>query len=216
MQVDLEPPFLLIKPGVTEAEYYRLGEDSDWEYLDGRLVMSPASDRHEDLFRFLLTVMSAFLDERGGGVVRGSRYPMRLDERWSPEPEILVVREERRHLLTPRFLDGPADLVVEIASEGDPRFDVREKLPRYRAAGIEEIWLIDPFAKAVLVNRLHSPGSQPGGSRTAAGYAATTLASGRLASTVLPGFGLDVSWLWEEKLPPTLACLRQILADPGL
>ena len=49
---DLEPPFCIIKPGMSEEEFYRLaGEDSDWEYLDGRIVMhSPASDRHEDLF----------------------------------------------------------------------------------------------------------------------------------------------------------------------
>lgn len=30
--LDLEPPFLLIKPG-NEEEFYRLeGEDGDWEY----------------------------------------------------------------------------------------------------------------------------------------------------------------------------------------
>lgn len=201
MLLDLEPPYLLIKPGVREDEFYALaGEDSDWEYLDGRLVMSPASDRHEDLFRFLLTLLSVFLDARGGGLVRGSRYPMRLDERWSPEPDLLVVREERRHLVTPRRLEGPADLVVEIASEGDPQLDLREKLPRYREAGIEEIWLIDPFAQNVRVER-----------RTAGGYASETLATGRLQSTALPGFWLDVGWLWRPELPSTFGCLREIL-----
>src|SRR6266498_2305965 len=104
MQISLEPPYLIIKPGVSEDEFYgSSGEDSDWEYLDGRVVMhSPASDRHEDIFSFLLTILRAFLGERGGAVVRGSRYPMRLDADWSPEPDILVVREGRRHLMTPR------------------------------------------------------------------------------------------------------------------
>ncbi len=202
MHVDLEPPFLLVKPGVTEAEFYGLaGEDSDWEYLDGRLVMSPASDRHEDLFAFLMVLLRAFLEERQGGVVRGSRYPMRLDDRWSPEPDLLVVREERRHLLMPQRLEGPADLVVEIASEGDPGFDVREKLPRYQRAGIPEIWLIDPFASTVLAV-VRSPD----------GYRAERYRDGRLASQVLPGFWLDTAWLWQEPLPSTLSCLRQILA----
>jgi len=83
---DLEPPFLVIKPGMSEDDFYRLaGEDSDWEYIDGRIVMhSPASDRHEDLFRFLMTLFSYFLDERGGAIVRGSRYPMRLDPSGRP------------------------------------------------------------------------------------------------------------------------------------
>jgi hypothetical protein len=28
---------------------------------------------------------------------------------------------------------------------------------------------------------------------------------------VIPGFWLDVEWLWQDRLPSTLACLRQIL-----
>ena len=201
MQVDLDPPFLLIKPGFLEDDFYGLaGEDSEWEYLDGRLVMSPASDRHEDLFSFLMTLLRAVLDEQGGGVVRGSRYPMRLDPKWSPEPDLLVVRDERRHLLTPQRLEGPADFVIEIASEGDPGFDLREKLPRYQEAGIAEIWWIDRFAKSLLVN-----------TRTAEGYEAVTLASGRLASGVVPGFWIEVSWLWQTELPSTFRCLQQIL-----
>jgi Uma2 family endonuclease len=132
--------------------------------------------------------------------VLGSRYPMRLDERWSPEPDLLVVRDERRHLLTETRLEGPADWVIEIVSEGDPRFEAREKLPRYRAAGIGEIWVVDPFADRVVVER-----------KTGDGYERTELASGRLESATTPGFWIEVSWLWQEDLPSTLQCLRQIL-----
>jgi len=73
-------------------------------------------------------------------------------------------------------------------------------LPRYREAGIEEIWLIDHFQRQVLVERT-SP----------AGYAAQTLDSGRLESVVVSGFWIEVAWLWQEELPATLKCLRQIL-----
>jgi Uma2 family endonuclease len=198
-----EPPFVLIKPGIPEEEFYALGEDSGWEYLDGRLVMSPASDRHEDLFRFLITLWSIFLEERGGGIVRGSRYPMRLDERWSPEPDLFVVREGRRHLLTPQRLEGPADLVIEIASEGDPKLELREKLPRYEQAEIPEIWLLNRFEKSVLAKV-----------KTPEGYETRTLSAGRLASRVIPGFWIEVGWLWQDELPSTLACLRKILAHP--
>ena len=206
MRISLEPPYLIIKPGITEDEFYRLaGEDSDWEYLDGRVVMhSPASDRHEDIFRFLLTLLSAFLGERGGAVVRGSRYPMRLDAEWSPEPDLLVVRDRRRHHMTPRCLEGPADMVIEIASESDPRLDYREKLPRYRQAAIEEIWLVNPFDRTVLVE-----------TKTAAEYSARSLATGRLTSQVVPGFWIEISWLWQEELPPPLQCVREIMGFPA-
>lgn len=200
MLADLDPPYVVIKPDVREEEFYALREDNDWEYLDGRLVMSPASDRHEDLFSFLLTLLRGFLDERGGGVVRGSRYPMRLDERWSPEPDLLVVRDDRRHLLKSQRLEGPADWVIEIASEGDPQYDRREKLPRYRQARIPEIWLVDPFQEKVFVERLQGET-----------YGTEEAASGHLQSTVIPGFWIDPAWLWQEDLPSTLACLRRVL-----
>lgn len=161
---------------------------------------SPASNRHENIFCFLLTLLRVYLDEKKGAVVRGSRYPMRLDANWSPEPDILVVRESRRHLMTPRRLEGPADMVIEIASESDPRLDYREKLPRYRQAGIEEIWIINPFENELLAE-----------AKTTAGYTAQVLSSGRLESKVFPGFWIEVSWLWQEELPSTLRCLREIM-----
>jgi Uma2 family endonuclease len=202
MELTIEPPYLIVRPFATEEDFYReAGEDSDWEYLDGRIVMhSPASDRHEDLFRFLLTLVSAYLDERGGGSVRGSRYPMRLDPRWSSEPDLLVVRSERRHLMGRTRLEGPADLVVEIASDSDPGLDVREKLPRYREAAIEEIWLVNHFEGTVRAD-----------TKTASGYDTRTLAEGRLASVVVPDFWIEASWLWRDPLPSSMACLREIL-----
>ena len=202
MEIGFEPPYLIVKPGVSEEEFYRLAdEDSDWEYLDGRIVMhSPASNRHEDLIRFLLTLFSGFLDEKGGAVVRGSRFPMRLDAKWSPEPDILVVTESRREQLTDQRLEGPADLVIEIVSESDPGLDYREKLPRYREARIPEIWIVDRFRQEILHETLKEEG-----------YRFETLSSGRLSSSVIPGFWIEVSWLWQGKLPSTLECLRSML-----
>jgi Uma2 family endonuclease len=202
MQLDVAPPFVLVKPVSGERDYYDLAdEDSPWELLDGRLVMSPASDRHEDLFRFLLTLFSGWLDERGGAVVRGSRYPMRLDPRWSPEPDLMVVTDAHRERITAQRLEGPADLVIEIASDGDPLLDEREKLPRYHAAGIPEIWVVSPQTSSVRRDLLGAEGS----------YRTERRSGGRIESMVLPGFWIDVNWLWQEPLPSTVRCLRALL-----
>ncbi|MGH8907819.1 MAG: Uma2 family endonuclease [Egibacteraceae bacterium] len=170
MQLEVEPPFVLVKPVADERAFYDLAdEDAPWELLDGRLVMSPVSERHQDLFGFLSTLLRGWLDERGGGVVRGSRYPMRLDPRWSPEPDLLVVTDAHLDRITRQRLEGPADLVIEIASDGDPCFDEREKLPRYRAAGIPEIWLASPQTRSIRVDRLDAGGlQQPASTGTAA------------------------------------------------
>jgi Uma2 family endonuclease len=125
---------------------------------------------------------------------------MRLDPKWSPEPDLLVVREERRHLMGPQRLEGPADLVIEIASPG--RLDLRKKLPRYHEARLPEIWIVDPYARSIRVDTFE------GGA-----YRTRTHTDGRLGSAVLPGFWIDVAWLWQNPLPGSLSCLRQILAD---
>ena len=202
MQTQFESPFAQ-GTEIPEDEFFRrVDEDSDWQYLGGKPVMAAAaSNRHEDVFSFLLTLLRVYLDERGGGSVRGSRYPMRLDPSWSPEPDLLVVGEGKAARMTDQRLEGPADLVIEIASETDPDFDRREKLPRYLAAQIPEIWLIDPFETSVLVQVW-----QP------SGYVARKITAGRLDSAVVRDFWIEVDWLWQDELPSTLGCLRQILA----
>jgi Uma2 family endonuclease len=185
--------------GMTEDEFYAWAdEDCPWQYLGGELVREPVSGHHEDLFAFLLTLLTDYLGVRGGGKVRGSRYAMRLDPKWSPEPDLLVVREERLHLMGPQRLEGPADLVIEIASPG--RIDIRKKLPRYHEAQLPEIWIVDPYARSIRVDTFES-GS----------YQTRTFTSGVLFSAVVPGFWIDVAWLWQDPLPATLSCLRQIL-----
>jgi len=146
-----------------------------------------------------MALLRSFLGDKGDAVVRGSRYPMRLDEKWSPEPDLLVVRQNRRHLVTPQRLEGPADLVIEIASESDPGLDCREKLPRYKSAGIEEIWLIDPFQSQVLVEQ-----------KVETGYTSRMWSNGKLKSQVMRGFWIEVAWLWEKDLPSPLKCLKRI------
>jgi Uma2 family endonuclease len=200
METKADEPSVI--PDVSEDVYYSLDEDSGWQYLGGELVREPASFVHEDISDFLRTLVRIYLSERGGGIAVGGRFPMRLDPKWSPEPDLQVVREERRHLITAQRLEGPADLVIEIASSSDPRIDLRRKLPRYREARIPEIWMIDPYEKSLRVETF------TGG--CAGGYDTRILAAGRLASTVLPGFWIEVGWLWQEPLPPPLACLRQI------
>jgi Uma2 family endonuclease len=97
-------------------------------------------------------------------------------------------------------MEGPADLVIEVASPADQRRALRLKLPRYRQAGIREIWVIDPYTRTLRVEALEG-----------ATYRVRELTTGRLDSAALPGFWIEVSWLWQQPLPSVLACLRQIL-----
>jgi Uma2 family endonuclease len=198
--MEIEPEYPLRRHGMTEEEFYASAdEDCPWQFLGGELVREPVSEHHEDLFAFLVTLLYGYLGERAGAEVRGSRYAMRLDPQWSPEPDLLVVLAERRHLMGPQCLEGPADLVIEIASPG--RLDLRKKLPRYRQARLPEIWIVDPYTRSIRVDTLEAGSA----------YRSRTHTAGPLRSAVLPGFWIDVAWLWQEPLPAPLPCLHQIL-----
>jgi Uma2 family endonuclease len=190
---------------VTEEEFYsEQGADSPYQYLGGELVVcEPVSTLHDDLGGFLYAVMRNVFEERGDGLVKGSRFPMRLDPKWSPEPDVMVVRAENAHRIGAQRIEGPADLVIEVASPGDVRRALRLKLPRYRQARIPEIWVVDPYARSV---RVETPETTE-----IPENAARVVTAGRLDSAVFPGFWIDVSWLWRQPLPHTLGCVRQIL-----
>ena len=67
------------------------------------------------------------------------------------EPDIVFVREGRRHLLSDRGVEGPPDLVVEIVSPSTEARDRGVKLHRYRLFGVAEYWIVDPDERTIEV-----------------------------------------------------------------
>ncbi len=209
--LDGNPDAPLVIPGVSEDEYYALEHGIHYQYLGGDLVKEPVGLLHDGLNSFIGGLLAEYVHARGGGpLVTSAGFPMRLDPQWSPEPDVMVIREERRHLVSRQRLEGPADLAIEIASYSHPRIDLRLKLPRYRQARVPEIWVIEPYARFVQVEVLRADG--PCGEDAPGAYEVRKLSSGRLTAAALPGFWIEVGWLWQEPLPSVLACLRQILA----
>jgi Uma2 family endonuclease len=132
---------------------------------------------------------------------------MRLPEKPSGRlPDLLVILDEHKDRLGENYLDGPADIVIEIVSEESQARDRGEKFAEYEAAGIPEYWLIDPLRDHADFYRLNDQGR----------YTWVALdADGRFHSAVLPGLYLNPNWLWADELPnlaQTLEMVRAMLA----
>lgn len=191
-----------LPPGRMTYEEFLAWADEDTlaEWVDGAVVMtSPASNVHQDLARFLTAVLSVFVEAHAIGVIRPAPFQMKLT-RSGREPDLIFVAHEHLQRLRPTYLDGPADLVVEIVSPESVGRDRGEKFTEYEAAGIPEYWLIDPQRRWAEFYRLE-------GERYRLAFQGT---EGRYASTVLPGFWLQVEWLWQDPLPPVLDVLRAL------
>ena len=174
-------------------------EDTLAEWVDGEVVMcSPASDRHQDISGFLESVLRSFVEVRRLGVVRSAPFQMKL-ARSGREPDLLFVSQEHVARLGETYLDGPADLVVEIVSPESAERDRGTKFYEYEEAGIPEYWLLDPQREQAEFYRLGEQGHY--------GLVSPD-AEGVYRSETLPGFWLRVDWLWQ--LPPVLDALRAL------
>ena len=187
---------------ITFEEYLEQSSDTRiCEWIDGEVITMPgASFEHQTLSDFLLKVVSFFVESKNLGLVISSPFAMKLEsQRRGREPDILFVSKERQHLFKKTYLDGAADLAIEIISPESVGRDRGEKFVEYEAAKIQEYWLIDPERKQVEFYRLNSDGF----------YQLAPTPEGVFQSEVLPGFFLRVVWLWQEPLP-TLAALKEL------
>src|SRR5205823_731423 len=104
----------------------------------------------------------------------------------------MFVMNEHLDRLTRTYLDGPADLVVEIVSPESEVRDRQEKLLEYEAAKIPEYWLLDQPRQEALFYVLDATGHY---------RLASVSEDGIYTSTVLTGLRLRVEWLWRTPIP---------------
>lgn len=179
-----------------------LDEDTHAEWVNGKIIMhSPVSARHQRLLRFLVRLLSEFL-ERGalGGDLMLDPFQMKIGPDFPGRaPDILYVAQENLHRLKPNLLEGPADLVVEIVSPGTRGIDRGDKHFEYERGGVREYWLLDPERTLAEFHRLGTDSRY---------HLAAPDAQNRFFSDVLPGFWLHVDWLWQDPLPTVRDVLR--------
>jgi Uma2 family endonuclease len=189
---------------LTFDEFLAWCDEDTWaEWVDGEVRMvSPASERHQDLRDFLLVMLRTFVEARRLGTVWSAPFLMRLANVPSGrEPDLLVVASEHRHRLRGTYLEGPADLVVEIVSPESRLRDRGEKFAEYELGGVLEYWLFDPEQRRADFYRLDAEGRYE---------RAPVDSAGVYRSEVLPGYWLQVDWCWQEPLPPVLTVLGQL------
>ena len=176
-------------------------EDTYAEWVDGKVErMSPASVVHQDISDFLSAILRVSVEDLDAGKVLTAPFQMKLEAlRRGREPDLLFVAKERLSLLKGSFLDGPADLAVEIISPESALRDRGAKYAEYEAGGVREYWIIDADAQRADFFVLDADGRY---------QRAREDANGRYESAALPGFWMDLNWLWQTPLPTVRQVLR--------
>lgn len=171
------------------------------EWVDGEVVlMSPVSWRHQELVVFLLALLQHFVQARNLGMVSAGPFQMKgrggLPGR---EPDVLYLSNETLKRVKRVYLDGPADLAIEVISPDSRTRDRGEKYYEYEQGGVREYWIIDPDRKQAEFHSLGADGV----------YRPIPVdADGVLRSVVLAGLWIKMDWLWQEPLPKLMDVLR--------
>jgi Uma2 family endonuclease len=176
-------------------------EDTLAEWVDGEIeYYSPASMKHQDIVNWLCSLLRIYVESHKLGKVISGPFQMRLRKlKCGREPDILFILNENLSKLNATYLDGPADLVVEVISEESRMRDKRIKFDEYQEAGIKEYWLIDPYEKIINFYVLKKDK-----------YQKIEPKQGIYYSKVIKNFWLNTNWLFEDPLPKVLDVLREL------
>jgi Uma2 family endonuclease len=188
---------------MTFDEYLKwLDEDTLADWVKGELSYHnfPRTLKHQDLLGFLTTLTQVFAEEKDLGEVLGLKYLMYLPNVPSArQPDIMFVSNFNKHRLTEYYLNGAADLVIEIVSPESVVRDTQDKFEEYEAAGVKEYWIIDP--KCRTVNFYGFDENQK--------YKLLPIsAAGKFESRIIEGLWIKTDWLWQDKLPNLIEVLK--------
>lgn len=192
----------VLATGLSFEEFLKWeGQERHVEWVNGNIIaMTSISTLHQRIGMFLMFLMVSWVEHHELGEIFCDPFVMRAGPDLSGRaPDILFLANENLHRLRENYLDGPADLVVEIVSPGSTHTDRQDKLLEYERGGVREYWLIDlPRREALFYERAND-----------GFYRLAALENDVYHSKVLEGFHLQVEWLWQEPLPKPTRIVKE-------
>jgi Uma2 family endonuclease len=123
-----------------------LTENDRVELIDGEIrVMAPIGPLHSGIVNRLNRVLQRRL---GDSAVVSVQNPIQLGDFSEPEPDLAVLRPREDDYADSHPTAADVLLVIEVSDE-TLDYDREEKIPRYAAAGIPEVWLVDVAGQSV-------------------------------------------------------------------
>ncbi len=189
-------------PKISYEEFLVRYDGVHAEWVDGEVeLMSPIPNAHQEISGFLLSLMREFVEVHQLGIVRYEPFQMKLiTTPRGREPDIMFISEANCVNMQPNYLNGPADLVIEIVSPESIDRDRVKKFTEYQNGGVPEYWLIDPMIKQADFFRRDAHGIfQRNPANT----------DGVYYSSALPGFWVREEWFWQSPAPSMSAMRKE-------
>ena len=142
---------------ITADELLAMGDIGRCELIYGELVMmSPAGLEHGVVAMRIGRLLSDFVDTHDLGVVVAAETGFKVES--NPDlvraPDAAFIAKHRLAGGIPKaYFEGVPDLAVEVASPGDSRRYIAEKVNMWLANGSAACWVAHPTLKTITVYR---------------------------------------------------------------
>lgn len=180
-------------PKLTYDDFVLFPDDGKrHELIDGEHFVSPSPNvRHQRVLRDLGFLVYRFVETNALGEVFFAPLDVVFTIHDIVEPDLIFVSNARASILTAANLQGSPDLVVEVLSPSNRRYDEVKKRGLYERTEIGEYWIVDPEADSVKVYRRE-------GERFGRPALLSAREGDRLASPLFPGLEIALDDLLAE------------------
>lgn len=192
---------LIVATGVSADEYMERYAEQRCEWVKGIVYqVAPATLSHNLIIDYLYDLLRYYFINTGIGRIYRSPFVMRLDSVESRrEPDLFVVMNTNTNAITETYIDGPADIAIEVVSPGSITVDYGAKFEEYEKGGVPEYWIFDwereiSFFYRLNEDKLYKPQSLD--------------EHGNYRTPLLPKLVLHVPTLWQE-VPPDVEHVRE-------
>lgn len=133
---------------------FQLDPNRHYEFVAGEWHIRPPQEiLHSQTLGRMNRHLGEFVDKRGcGQVYLVCSYQIGADERIIDLSFISAARIPPSGVPATKWI-LPPDLAIEVISPIDLHGDVYRRLDDYLAAKVKQVWLVNPFAKEILVFR---------------------------------------------------------------
>lgn len=201
-----QQPGEIVATNVSLEDYMAHYAAHHCEWVEGTVIkMTPASLEHNDILKYFTHLLDIYFELKPVGRLVLQPFVIRLpavpDRR--REPDLMVILNDNPHELHETYMDGPADIVIEVVSEESVERDHGEKFAEYEKGGVPEYWIVDPLRNETRFYRMDDHGRY---------RRFTEDSSGHYQTPALPGLKVHVPTLWQDKLPGPAATANAVQA----
>lgn len=199
----LDPPNLLFilqcmalatRRALTHHDYRELPEHGPrYQLVEGELHMAPAPNRyHQTILINLFAIFIRHLDQHPElGKIYIAPFDVQLTDINVYQPDLIFVLDKHKAIFTDQGAEGAPDLVVEILSPKTAKLDTGTKREIYARTGVEELWIVDPATRRIMVFRLQENAESP---------AFTVGDEASIQTPLLPGLTVSTAAVFHDSL----------------